>query len=478
MPDHELVLLAALIADGNLTQRTPRFCFGHGSPRPARGRARRRGDSGSACPRAMAAPRASAPARRAVEPADRVVQRHGIWGRRSARQVRARRGLRRSPTSRSPASSGSCTRCDGHVYATDRFSQIGYTTISERLARDVQHLLLRLGIVASIRTLRRAVYEGTDTVAREVRITSREGLDALRAHRFRSSASRTASAASPRSARRGGRRPTSTRCPSRCGSESLEAKGDRSWADVSAAAGHPRNHNWHVGTRGVSRPQLATLAAATGSPVLQRARRLRSLVGRGRVDRAAGRSGDLRPHGPGRPQLRRRRHRRPQQRPDGQLRRERGARVQEGRRAVLARDVGVRARAALHRLAGVDQGRRPAQGQGPPSRWPKILQASNRARRVAAVHRRLVRPLGARRPRQGAPAGAAERGRARADPDRLPAADARERQRREPRRADRPDLARAQDARARARRPGDRAVAAQPRRRAADGQAARALRPS
>ena len=32
LPDHELVLLAALIADGNLTQSTPRFCFGDGSP--------------------------------------------------------------------------------------------------------------------------------------------------------------------------------------------------------------------------------------------------------------------------------------------------------------------------------------------------------------------------------------------------------------------------------------------------------------
>ena len=63
-------------------------------------------------------------------------------------------------------------------------------------------------------------------------------------------------------------------------------------------------------------------------------------------------------------------------------------------------------------------------GKVPPSRWPKILQASNRLARVAALHRRLVRPVGARRPRQGAPARAAERGRARADPDRLPAADA------------------------------------------------------
>src|SRR3954453_21824349 len=31
LPDHEIVLLAALIADGAITQRTPRFCFGEGS---------------------------------------------------------------------------------------------------------------------------------------------------------------------------------------------------------------------------------------------------------------------------------------------------------------------------------------------------------------------------------------------------------------------------------------------------------------
>jgi replicative DNA helicase len=43
----------------------------------------------------------------------------------------------------------------------------------------------------------------------------------------------------------------------------------QSWADVRAAAGHPRNHNWHVDTRGVSRGQLATLAAAIRSPELQ-----------------------------------------------------------------------------------------------------------------------------------------------------------------------------------------------------------------
>jgi replicative DNA helicase len=69
--------------------------------------------------------------------------------------------------------------CDGHVYCSDRLAQIGYTTISERLARDVQHLLLRLGIVATIRVLKHPLYEGTGKVAREVRITSQESL-----HRF------------------------------------------------------------------------------------------------------------------------------------------------------------------------------------------------------------------------------------------------------------------------------------------------------
>ena len=91
-------------------------------------------------------------------------------------------------------------------------------------------------------------------------------------------------------------------------------------------------------------------------------------------------------------------------------------------------------------------------GRVPASRWPQDHGGVEPAREVAAVHRRLVRPVRARRAREGAPAAAATRRRARPDPDRLPAADARRWPRRQPRRADRPDLARAQDARARAER--------------------------
>ena len=112
-----------------------------------------------------------------------------------------------------------------------------------------------------------------------------------------------------------------------------------------------------------------------------------------------------------------------------------------GRRPVQPRDVGGRARPALHRLPGLDQGRRPAQGPRPRRPLGQDHGGLQPAREVAAVHRRLVRPVGARRPREGAPAAPAAPGRPRPDPDRLPAADARRRPDGQPRRADRPDLA-------------------------------------
>ena len=78
--------------------------------------------------------------------------------------------------------------------------------------------------------------------------------------------------------------------------------------------------------------------------------------------------------------------------------------VQQGRRAVLARDVRGRARPALHRLAGLDQGRRPAQGPRPAVALGQDPRGVRAAGALQALHRRLVGPLGARRAREGAPA--------------------------------------------------------------------------
>jgi len=158
--------------------------------------------------------------------------------------------------------------CDGHVYCSDRLAQIGYTTISERLARDVQHLLLRLGIVATIRVLKRPVYEGTGKVAREVRITSQESL-----RRFCELIQVIGKEEQQeRILERLGEAPRSTNTdtlPVGIWDDILLAKGERSWADVSETTGRPRNHNWHVGARCPSRGLVAELTATVDSPALE-----------------------------------------------------------------------------------------------------------------------------------------------------------------------------------------------------------------
>ena len=113
---------------------------------------------------------------------------------------------------------------------------------------------------------------------------------------------------------------------------------------------------------------------------------------------------------------------------DGELRRERRARPASKAVALFSlemseSELAQRFIASQASVKGDDL----RKGSVPQSRWPKILEASEPARALAAVHRRLVRPLGARRARQGAPPAPAARRRARADPHRLPAADARRR---------------------------------------------------
>jgi replicative DNA helicase len=261
MPDHELVLLAALIADGNLTQRTPRFCFGEGSPVEPEVRRAAETIGVRLGPAHGGTATLSAGRGAPSNPVTELCRRHGIWGLGS--------GEKFIPDAIFELSDAQVKRflsvlyaCDGHVYRSERYCQIGYTTISERLAHDVQHLLLRLGIVAAIRPLKRAVYEGTGVVAREVRITGREGLDAFAARiPVVGKTDRLADVAAF-STRRTVKTNADT-IPAEAWDIVLAAKGERSWRTISEAAGHPPNHNWHVHSRGISRPQMGTLAAAT-----------------------------------------------------------------------------------------------------------------------------------------------------------------------------------------------------------------------
>ncbi|HET7589054.1 MAG TPA: replicative DNA helicase [Solirubrobacterales bacterium] len=270
LPDHEIVLLGALIADGAITQRTPRFCFGAGSQvLPIVEEAvnayglRMHVTSGAEHGNALI----SAGRGARSNPVTDMLRRHGLMGLRSEEKF-VPDAIFALGDEQIARFLGLMYACDGHVYCSERLAQVGYTTISERLAHDVQHLLLRLGIVAAIRTLKRPVYDGTGKVAREIRITGQESL-----RRFCELVPVPGKEeAQARVLARLALAPRSTNVdtlPTEIWEDVLLAKGNRSWASVSSDTGRPRNHNWHVGKRAPSPGLVAELAAATDSPALE-----------------------------------------------------------------------------------------------------------------------------------------------------------------------------------------------------------------
>jgi replicative DNA helicase len=270
LPDHEVVMLGALIADGSLGGTTPRFCFGKESrvlpqvEEAAHSFGVRVGKAGT---RGRGTATISAGHGSGSNPVTAMLRRYGLMGTRSAEKFvpDAIFGLNDEQIARFL---GVMYACDGHIYCSDRLAQIGYTTISERLAHDVQHLLLRLGIVATIRALKRPVYEGTGKVAREIRITSQAGmrkfceLVTVPGKEEKQAQVLERLDAAPRMTN------TDT-IPPEIWEDILLAKGHRPWADVSEVSGRPRNHNWHVGKRSPSRGLLTELAEVTRSPALE-----------------------------------------------------------------------------------------------------------------------------------------------------------------------------------------------------------------
>ena len=267
--DAEIVLLAALIADGNLTQKTPRFCYGAESPvlpevekAAARLGCRLQCSAGSNGTATISAGR-GAPA----NPVRELLEEHDLWGKRS--------GEKHVPDIVFNLDERQIARflailfaCDGHVYASDRLRQVGYTTISERLAYDVQHLLLRLGIVSCVRSLKRAAYEGTDVVAREVRVTGQEGLRRF-AELVHVPGKGERIATLTKGLDRAPRATNVDTIPVEVWPQVVAAKGASRWREVSVATGRPPNHNWHVGSRGLSRDQLGEIAGWSGDARLQ-----------------------------------------------------------------------------------------------------------------------------------------------------------------------------------------------------------------
>ncbi|MBA4063276.1 MAG: replicative DNA helicase [Isosphaera sp.] len=161
------------------------------------------------------------------------------------------------------------------LFATDRWAtvtggsgRLGFATVSERLARQVQHLLLRFGVVARLRH-RRVKYRGTRRPAWQLDVTDppsvRAFAEEVGVFGKEAAAGRAAAAGA---GRRG--KPNRDVVPADVWQDLGRAKGSASWAEVAGRIGLPRGTNLHVGTRGVSRGRLRKLAAAVGSDDLAR----------------------------------------------------------------------------------------------------------------------------------------------------------------------------------------------------------------
>jgi replicative DNA helicase len=160
------------------------------------------------------------------------------------------------------------------LFATDGWAsvlssgqaQLGFCSVSEKLARQTQHLLLRFGIVAALKT--RAVrYGDTLRTAYQLDITDARSISSfieeigILGKEDAVDWVRQALA---------GRRYQTNRdlIPVEVWETLAEAKGDESWASLARRAGLFGDSNIHVGQRALSRSRLSALAGALNSPAL------------------------------------------------------------------------------------------------------------------------------------------------------------------------------------------------------------------
>ncbi len=149
-------------------------------------------------------------------------------------------------------------------------AQLGYCTVSERLARQVQHLLLRFGIVASLK--RRSVrYKSSSRTAYQLDITGARSIRAFveQIGIFGKEADLV------RVALVSDKRYHANRdlIPREAWRLVEKARGEESWGSLAQRLGHGPGHNLHVGTRGLSRDRMSRFAGVLDDE------RLRALAG-------------------------------------------------------------------------------------------------------------------------------------------------------------------------------------------------------
>jgi replicative DNA helicase len=156
------------------------------------------------------------------------------------------------------------------LFATDGWAtvlaggqaQIGYASVSERLARQVQHLLLRFGIVASLRR-RRVKYAGGRREAWQLDVTDARSIRTF-VREIGIFGKELAVARVERAVEEKRYQTNRDLVPREVWTRIADAKGDESWASLARRAGIRGTSNIHVGQRALTRDRLASLAAALG----------------------------------------------------------------------------------------------------------------------------------------------------------------------------------------------------------------------
>ncbi len=157
--------------------------------------------------------------------------------------------------------------CDGSVYVQNGEQvALSYATVSERLARDMQHLLLRFGILAKLR-YRQVNYAGTTRSCYELRITHQAHVQRFLTDIGIYGKEDAVCQALTVSQTKAPKVILDT-LPPEVWELIQQAKGTLSWAALAKRMGRNAGHNFHVGKRGVSRALLAEIAQALSSSTL------------------------------------------------------------------------------------------------------------------------------------------------------------------------------------------------------------------
>jgi replicative DNA helicase len=266
LPDAEIDLLALLIGDGSISrsQASPQLTAALpevvSTARQAAAwygvELRIAGEAGQATTY-----RFSAGYRGGIEnPVTAMLRRHDVWGC-DAHHKRVPSAVMQLPRKRLARFLNRLFATDGTAWvARAGYARIGYSTVSEQLARDVSHLLLRFGVRAKLRR-RSMPYRDGVRPAFEIEVMDSRSLIRF-AHEIGILGKRAALDGVRAVAERATFGFSADALPVEVWDDIVKAKGELSWAEVNRRCGKPVSHNWHPYRGRVRRETVALLAAA------------------------------------------------------------------------------------------------------------------------------------------------------------------------------------------------------------------------